>query len=87
MTMSLFDGLEDIEPGEETLGPGATILRDFAVTDEAEILSDINSVASQAPFCHMITPGGFRMSVAMTNSVPLCWASDRKGYRYDPIDS
>ena len=34
----------------------------------------------------MITPGGFRMSVAMTNCGKAGWVSDRKGYRYDPID-
>ena len=34
----------------------------------------------------MITPGGFRMSVAMTNCGKAGWVSDRKGYRYDPLD-
>jgi alkylated DNA repair protein (DNA oxidative demethylase) len=41
---------------------------------------------AQAPFRHLVTPGGFRMSVAMTNAGPLGWVSDRRGYRYDPID-
>ena len=26
------------------------------------------------------------MSVAMTNAGPLGWVSDRRGYRYDPVD-
>jgi alkylated DNA repair protein (DNA oxidative demethylase) len=34
----------------------------------------------------MVTPGGFRMSVAMTNCGSLGWVSDRAGYRYDAID-
>jgi len=34
----------------------------------------------------MITPGGFRMSVAMTKCGALGWVTDRTGYRYDPID-
>ncbi len=34
----------------------------------------------------MVTPGGFRMSVAMTNCGALGWVTDRKGYRYDAID-
>jgi DNA oxidative demethylase len=34
----------------------------------------------------MITPGGFRMSVAMTNCGALGWVTDRTGYRYDPMD-
>jgi alkylated DNA repair protein (DNA oxidative demethylase) len=34
----------------------------------------------------MVTPGGFRMSVAMTNCGTLGWVTDRSGYRYDHID-
>jgi alkylated DNA repair protein (DNA oxidative demethylase) len=34
----------------------------------------------------MITPGGYRMSVAMTNCGAAGWVSDTRGYRYDPID-
>jgi alkylated DNA repair protein (DNA oxidative demethylase) len=34
----------------------------------------------------MITPGGFRMSVAMTNCGRVGWVSDRSGYRYDTAD-
>src|SRR5262249_36146035 len=43
-------------------------------------------VAAQAPFRHMVTPGGFRMSVAMTNCGALGWVTDQTGYRYDPVD-
>ncbi len=35
------------------------------------------------PFRHMITPGGWRMSVAMTNCGKAGWVTDRSGYRYD----
>ena len=34
----------------------------------------------------MVTPGGARMSVAMTNCGQVGWVSDRRGYRYDGID-
>ena len=34
----------------------------------------------------MVTPGGFRMSVAMTNCGAFGWVTDRTGYRYDPVD-
>ena len=34
----------------------------------------------------MVTPGGFTMSVAMTNCGALGWVSDRSGYRYDARD-
>jgi alkylated DNA repair protein (DNA oxidative demethylase) len=34
----------------------------------------------------MVTPGGFRMSVAMTNCGSAGWITDRTGYRYDARD-
>ncbi|HWB82732.1 MAG TPA: DNA oxidative demethylase AlkB [Bryobacteraceae bacterium] len=85
MGEDLFDGL-DLETHEEPLGPGATVLRRFAAPDDAALLHAIEGVTARAPFRHMITPGGFRMSVAMTNCGLLGWVSDRTGYRYDPID-
>ena len=84
--MSLFEGPSNIELSEEPLGPGATILRNFAISEETEILSGLSDVVSKAPFRHMITPGGFRMSVAMTNCGALGWVTDRTGYRYDLVD-
>jgi DNA oxidative demethylase len=84
--MSLFEGPAHIELSEEPLAPGATILRNFTVTEETEILSGFHDVVSRAPFRHMITAGGFRMSVAMTNCGALGWVTDRTGYRYDPTE-
>ena len=57
----------------------------FADADPA-LAQAIDAVAGQAPFRHLVTPGGFRMSVAMTNCGRLGWVSDRRGYRYDPVD-
>jgi alkylated DNA repair protein (DNA oxidative demethylase) len=74
----------ELEQGE--LGAWVTLLRSFALRDESALLSDLQHVANVAPFRHMVTAGGFRMSVAMTNCGPVGWVSDRKGYRYDPID-
>ena len=37
-------------------------------------------------FRHMVTPGGLRMSVAMSNCGALGWVTDRSGYRYARID-
>jgi alkylated DNA repair protein (DNA oxidative demethylase) len=34
----------------------------------------------------METPGGYRMSVAMTNCGPAGWVTDRRGYRYEAED-
>ncbi len=71
---------------DETLCEGAMVLRGFALAGETPLLQAISVIASQAPFRHLVTPGGLRMSVAMTNAGPLGWVSDRRGYRYDPID-
>jgi len=86
MTLNLFDSMADVELRQERLGPGATVLRQFAVPEETALLSALDDVIAGAPFRHMITPGGFRMSVEMTNCGSLGWVTDRTGYRYDPID-
>jgi alkylated DNA repair protein (DNA oxidative demethylase) len=86
LTLNLFDGPADIEPKLEPLSPGAMVLRQFAVPGEAALLSALGEVSDKAPFRHMVTPGGYRMSVAMTNCGSLGWVSDKTGYRYDPID-
>jgi alkylated DNA repair protein (DNA oxidative demethylase) len=66
--------------------PGLTHLPGFALPFEPALLAAIAEVAAAAPFRHMLTPGGQRMSVAMTNCGEAGWVSDRKGYRYDPLD-
>jgi len=86
MTMNLFDNPDDTESPHQRLGPGAMLLRQFATPAGADLLSALEAVVAQAPFRQMITPGGFRMSVAMTNCGPLGWVSDRTGYRYSAID-
>src|ERR1051325_5460817 len=83
MTLNLF---ESVEPRKEEIAPGAFLLRGFALEDEPAILKAIDEVKARSPFRHMITPGGFRMSVAMTNCGFLGWITDRTGYRYDAID-
>ena len=65
---------------------GLTCLAGFALPLEQALLTDIEKVATAAPFRHMLTPGGQRMSAAMTNCGSVGWVTDRKGYRYDPID-
>ena len=82
---SLFDGLEETLPVEQ-LGPGATILRRFAIAHETEVMAAFENVVAAAPFRHMVTPGGFTMSVEMTNCGTLGWVSDRTGYRYESSD-
>src|SRR6195952_3206335 len=78
--------LELPEPGPRTvaLGPGAVLLGGLALAVEAELLADLKGVLDSSPFRHMVTPGGFPMSVAMSNCGIAGWVSDRTGYRYDP---
>lgn len=73
------------EPARE-LSPGAVLLPQFALADEAGLLAEVRAVTEQAAFRHMQTPGGFRMSVAMSNCGALGWVTDRAGYRYDARD-
>src|SRR5690348_15109446 len=84
-TGSLFENAIE-EPRSEPLATGATILRKFALQEETAILAAVRQVVAKAPFRQMTTPGGYRMSVAMTNCGPLGWVTDRTGYRYDAID-
>ena len=70
----------------ESLAPGACVLRAFALGREAALLAALAEIAYAAPFRRMTTPGGIRMSVAMTNCGDLGWITDRHGYRYDTID-
>jgi alkylated DNA repair protein (DNA oxidative demethylase) len=86
MNLELFESLMEAEPRNERLAEGAVLLRRFALTYEKEILAALQDVAAKAPFRHMITPGGYRMSVAMTNCGPLGWISDKTGYRYQAMD-
>ena len=85
MTLDLF-AADAPELEDAVLSPGAIVLRGFATAHEAALKDDVARVAAAAPFRHLITPGGFRMSVAMTNCGELGWVSDRRGYRYDPVD-
>src|SRR5689334_7892648 len=83
--MNLFDNLAHPQTAEP-LAEGAVLLRGFAAAETPALLAALDAVAAAAPFRHMITPGGFRMSVAMTNCGRVGWVSDRRGYRYDPVD-
>ncbi len=74
------------DPGAETLGPGAAMLRGFAAAEAAALVACVGEIAAAAPFRHMTTPGGFVMSVAMTNCGGAGWITDRKGYRYAGAD-
>ncbi len=50
------------------------------------MMAALKHIIATVPLRHMITPGGFRMSVAMTNCGRVGWLSDRSGYRYGAAD-
>ena len=83
MTLALFENAGD---GREELCPGAALLRGFALPEESALFAALHDITAAAPFRHMVTPGGFRMSVAITNCGSYGWVTDRTGYRYDALD-
>jgi alkylated DNA repair protein (DNA oxidative demethylase) len=81
-TPDLFD-----EPHRTVeLSKGAMLLGGFALPVDGLLLAALAAVVAGAPFRHMVTPGGFTMSVAMTNCGTAGWVTDRRGYRYDTSD-
>jgi len=84
--MDLFASVSDARPSQEAMGQGAVLLRGFARAREAELVAKLRDVIAKAPFRHMVTPGGFRMSVAMTNCGRAGWITDSTGYRYAADD-
>lgn len=82
------DLFADLEPAcaRQEICPGAVVLRRHALTAEHLLFEVLREIETRAPFRHMVTPGGFRMSVAMTNCGAYGWVSDRTGYRYDSRD-
>ena len=81
-TLSLFQP----EEAKREIAPGAFLLRGFALELESALLAGVDEVRGASGFRNMVTPGGYRMSVAMTNCGDLGWITDRTGYRYDSVD-
>jgi len=80
----LFD--TDPLPTHEPLEEGAAVLRSFVSANASTLLAEVERVEKAAAFRHLVTPGGYTMSVAMTNCGRVGWLSDRTGYRYDAVD-
>ena len=64
------------------MAEGAVLLRGFVGEAEAELIAAVRAIVAVAPFRQMFTPGGHRMSVAMTNCGSAGWITDHTGYRY-----
>ncbi len=76
----------DLTPRREAIGEQAFVLRGFALPHANELIACVAELDRLAPFRQMVTPGGFTMSVAMTNCGRLGWTTDRRGYRYSQTD-
>lgn len=85
-TLDLFADDTPQAPCIEHIGPRSFVLRGFALSRVEQLLPALQRVLSEAPFRHMVTPGGFTMSVALSNCGSLGWVTDRSGYRYTPTD-
>lgn len=78
------DLLSPLVPEMEKIADGIFLFRNYVA---GEIFySQIMDVSKQAPFRHMITPGGKRINVAGTSMGDAGWYSDRRGYRYEKKD-
>jgi DNA oxidative demethylase len=86
LTADLFDSVTEALPSREDIADGAVLLRGFARPLEEELIAAVRAIAAQSPFRRMTTPGGYQMSVAMTNCGERGWITDHTGYRYDAID-
>ncbi len=86
MTLDLFAGVTNVGPTQEVMAEGAVLLRGFVGSAEADLIAVLRDIVAQAPFRHMVTPGGHQMSVAMTNCGSAGWITDRTGYRYGAED-
>ena len=84
----MIDLLSCLKPAQtvERLSEGAVILRGYVGDRAAALVAAVADIAAVAPFRNMMTPGGYRMSVAMANCGRAGWVTDRRGYRYDPVD-
>ena len=89
MNLSLFADEDQAPVAPAPLVPGSSasiLLRGFALPYLGEMLPALDAIVLAAPLRHMATPGGLRMSVAMSNCGPLGWVTDGRGYRYARLD-
>ena len=82
----LFSNPPAPPPAVQALGAQSLLLRGFALPWVDALWPALQDVIAQAPPRHLQTPGGQRISVALTNCGALGWVSDRRGYRYQPHD-
>lgn len=85
-SMNLFEAPEHCVQDASPVGDGAYLFKGQACAEANALLNGVQEITAMAPLRHMQTPGGFTMSVAMSNAGRYGWVSDRAGYRYSPLD-
>ena len=85
-SLPLFEDSVKAEAGSVALAAGAVLLRGYALPRITLLLPALATVTAAVPYRHMVTLGGYRMSVAMSNCGAAGWVTDRSGYRYDACD-
>lgn len=83
---TVLHGILSTTPFREPIGDGAIVLRAAAMATGPDLLREVAAIDTLSPFRRMVTPGGYTMSVAMTNCGTFGWVTDRTGYRYQPND-
>lgn len=78
------DLFPDTRAAREEVREGVILLPDYCSTPA--LYQSLKKVLDQSPFRYMRTPGGRKMSVAITNCGPVGWVSDYTGYRYTSFD-
>jgi len=90
MQPTTFDLFADNEPVQqaraEQIGEQSWVLRGFALPRVDQLLTELEAILAAAPLRHMVTPGGFSMSVGTSSCGQLGWITDRSGYRYSSVD-
>jgi alkylated DNA repair protein (DNA oxidative demethylase) len=90
MQPSTFDLFADHEPEQcpraEQIGEQSWVLHGFAQPLVDRLLPALDAILAAAPLRHMVTPGGFSMSVGTSSCGALGWITDRHGYRYSSVD-
>lgn len=70
----------------EQIGEQSCVLRGYALPWIERVLPELRAVLVQSPFRHMVTPGGYTMSAALSSCGALGWTTSPQGYRYSPLD-
>lgn len=67
---------------------GARLWRSYLDREaQTTMLRDVERIAAEAPFVRPVTPWGKPMSVEMTSAGRYGWITDRRGYRYEPLQA